>query len=174
MVQYSLRLIKLKTPFIILPSRCVAHITVEYIFKYHTTWLCIFKTYIHFNHSFLSKLISRGSYLLGYDAMLIFKWAPTFWRSLLLLPSGSQQSRIAKTMEAASASETSVTIYQLTVCHTPEDLNLHQHWCGNLKFHKLTFMFTIIHSDMISALFWDITLHNIPEERRLINIVVEA
>lgn len=126
MVQYNLRLIKPNTPFIILP-RCVARVIVEYIFKHHTIRQCIFRTYIQFNHSFLSKLTLRDSCLLGYDAMLIFKWSPTFWRSLLLLPSGSQQPRITMKMEAASTSETSVTIYHLTACHIPEDFNLQRH-----------------------------------------------
>jgi hypothetical protein len=67
---------------------------------------------------------------------------------LLLLPSGSQQPRITMKMEAASTSETSVTIYHLTACHIPEDFNLQRHWCGNLNSHKLTFTFTIIHSGM--------------------------
>jgi hypothetical protein len=30
----------------------------------------------------------------------------------------------------------SVIIYQLTCSHVPEDMNLHQHQCVNLKFHK--------------------------------------
>jgi hypothetical protein len=61
----------------------------------------------------------------------------------------SPQSKITVKIQAASSSETSVTIYLLTEHHIPQDLNIHQHWCENLKSHKRTFMFTIIQSDML-------------------------
>jgi len=60
----------------------------------------------------------------------------------------SPQFKITVKIEAASSSETLVTIYLVKVCSIPQDLNLHQHWCENLKSHKWTFMFTIIHSNM--------------------------
>jgi hypothetical protein len=38
--------------------------------------------------------------------------------------------------ETASSSETMVTIYQITLCHSPEDVNSQQHSCENLKFYN--------------------------------------
>jgi len=39
-------------------------------------------------------------------------------------------------MEAVCSSKTIVTIYQSTHCDIPEDLNLHQYQCQNLKAYK--------------------------------------
>jgi hypothetical protein len=38
-------------------------------------------------------------------------------------------------MKAEDSSETLVTIYQTTQCHTPKDSNFHSHWSEKLKFN---------------------------------------
>lgn len=41
--------------------------------------------------------------------------------------------------EAAIVSQMSIIIYQSPECNTPEDMNLHQHHCRNLKYHMMYF-----------------------------------
>jgi hypothetical protein len=38
-------------------------------------------------------------------------------------------------MEVARLSETLAAIYMITLCHIPEDINLHSHCCENLTPH---------------------------------------
>jgi hypothetical protein len=39
-------------------------------------------------------------------------------------------------MEATNSSKTLAAIYQMTQCHIPRVLKLHQHLCENLNSHK--------------------------------------
>jgi len=41
--------------------------------------------------------------------------------------------------EAAIVSQRPIIIYQSPECNTPEDVNLHQHHCRNLKYHMMYF-----------------------------------
>jgi hypothetical protein len=71
-------------------------------------------------HSGIKVYEMRGSHkvwsLLGCDAVLIGRWAPTFWRDLLLPFSGYKSDNT----ELAGFSELSVPVYQTIEHHIVE------------------------------------------------------
>jgi hypothetical protein len=68
--------------------------------------------------------------LVGYDTVLIVNSYQYFWEACCLCLQGLSSLRIVM----------SVTVYQLAYYHIPEDMNLHEICCEDLRSLKLHFM----------------------------------